>query len=55
MSWRADEPDWRVECVRRVSEVMDAAPLWRDWFAFQLQLLDLEYDPAWWLRMEEIR
>lgn len=41
--------DWRRQCVRAVSEVMDAAPAWREWFAAQLDLLDLEYDPAWWV------
>jgi hypothetical protein len=48
-------PDWRDECARCVSEVMDAAPEWREWFAFQLYLLDLEYDPGWWMTMERIR
>ena len=49
------EPDWRDECVRRVSEVMDAAPDWREWFAHHLELLGLEYDPAWWVSTQRIR
>lgn len=49
------EPDWRPGCVRAVSEVMDEAPEWREWFAYQLALLDLEYDPHWWMTMEMIR
>lgn len=51
MRWRR-ESDWRPGCVRAVSEVMDEAP---EWFAYQLALLDLEYDPHWWMTMEMIR
>lgn len=49
------QPDWRGDCVREVSKVMDEAPEWRDWFAYQLELLDLEYDPNWWMTVEMIR
>jgi hypothetical protein len=34
---------------------MDDAPEWRDWLAWQLSLLDLEYDPHHWITMEAIR
>ncbi len=34
---------------------MDDAPEWRGWLAWQLELLDLAYDPHHWIRMESIR
>lgn len=45
----------RVELQRTVSALMDDAPLWRDWLAWQLDLLDLAYDPHHWVRTERIR
>ena len=45
----------RREVQRSVSKVMDDAPDWRDWFARQLELLDMEYDPGHWITMERIR
>ncbi|HEY9411105.1 MAG TPA: hypothetical protein VIP77_16115 [Jiangellaceae bacterium] len=45
----------RREVQRTVSALMDEAPAWRDWFAWQLRLLDLEYDPGHWITMESIR
>ena len=45
----------RREVQRTVSALMDEAPAWRDWLAWQLRLLDLEYDPHHWITMETIR
>lgn len=45
----------RRECQRCISKVMDDVPEWRGWFARQLDLLDLEYDPSHWISMEQIR
>lgn len=45
----------RDECERAVSKVMDEAPEWRDWFAAQLELLDMRYNPGHWITMEYIR
>ena len=50
-----DREQARRECQRQVSKVMDAAPAWRDWFAWHLELLDLEYDHGHWMTMEPIR
>jgi len=45
----------RRELQRTVSALMDDAPEWRGWLAGQLELLDLEYDPHHWIRMERVR
>lgn len=45
----------RYEFQRAISKLMDDAPEWRDWFARQLELLDLAYDPHHWITFERIR
>lgn len=55
MSRRDRQRAERRECQRQVSKVMDEAPAWRDWFAWQLALLDLQYEPGYWMQMESIR
>jgi hypothetical protein len=45
----------RQEFRRAMSKLMDDAPEWRGWLAWQLSLLDLAYDPCHWLTMESIR
>lgn len=52
---RRRRPDPRDVCERAVSKVMDEAPEWRDWFAAQLELLDMRYNPGHWITTEWIR
>lgn len=51
----ADSRIPREEFRRSVPALMDEAPEWRDRFARQLELLDLEYDPHHWIEMDMIR
>jgi hypothetical protein len=50
-----DSRSQREELQRTVSALMDEAPDWRDWFARQLELLDLAYDPHHWIELDEVR
>ncbi len=52
---RRRRPDRREQCRRTISAAMDEHPQWRGWFAHQLALLDLEYDPHHWVVLTQIR
>lgn len=45
--------------MRTVCKLMNDAPEWREWFAWQLDLLDLKFSDYWlitgWMTMERIR
>ena len=45
----------RRDAQRQISAVMDDVPAWRDWFGWQMYLLDIEYDPAHWITFESVR
>lgn len=52
---RSEMDDLKEQTSKIVSKLIDEYPEWESWLVHQLELLDTQYNPHFWIEMESIR